>query len=57
MDSSEMPGGKARRELRTNAMRCFEQSLEVVANKTAVVQPLANHPSKTSKICWALLEK
>ena len=40
---------------------CLKQFLEVALYKTAVVRPptshCTNHQGKTSKICWALLEK
>ena len=48
-------------ELYMNSVCFFEQILEAVPYKTAVVQSLtshlSNHPNKTNKTCWALLEK
>ena len=44
-----------------NAACCFEQILAVLTYKRVPVQPLTshltNHPCKTRKICWWLLEK
>ena len=60
LDFNESPGEKAGRELLKDAVCGFKQILEVTPDKTTAVQPLTTHltnyPSKTSKICWALLE-
>ena len=52
---------KATYELRKDAEYSCEQILEAAPHKTAAVRPLSsnrtNHSSKTSKLCWALLEK
>ena len=60
-DFNKTPWEKARWTLHKDAMCCFEQILEATPNKTVTVEPLAsqlkNHPSKTNKTCWALLEK
>ena len=53
MDANKTHGEKTKWELHKNAMHCFEQ--------TTIQQPLTsnltNHPSKTNKSCWTLLEK
>ena len=54
---NKMPEEKARWELYQDAAYCFEQILEAAPYKTKAVLPLPISPSKTSKVCWALLEK
>ena len=48
-------------ELHKDALCYFKQILEAVSFQTAAVWPLTfyltNHSSKTSKTCWAMLEK
>ena len=61
LDSSKTLVEKVSWELCKDALFSFEQILEAAPHKTAVVQPLTsyliNHPSKTNKTWWALLEK
>ena len=46
------------KKLHKNAMCCFEQILEAIPHKTAVVWPLTSHlTSKINKMCKALLEE
>ena len=57
----EVLGEKATGEQYKDSACYFEQIQVAVLHKTATVQPLTsyitNHPSKTSKTCWAMLEK
>ena len=52
---------KARWEQHENATYSLEQILNAEVPKRATVRPptyhLTNHPSKTNKTCWAILEK
>ena len=57
VDSYEMYEEKATWELRKNITCHSEQIQKAAPHKTALVGPptfyLTNHPSKTSKTCWA----
>ena len=61
MDIIKTHGHKTRWELYKNAICCFEQILETTLHKIATGWPLTshlkNHPSKTNRICGALLEE
>ena len=61
LDTNKTLGEKAGRELYKDAACSLKQVLEASLHKRAAVQPLTsyhtNHPSKTNKTCWMLLEK
>ena len=60
-DSNEALWTEARLEPHKDAEFCFRQILEATRNKTTAVRTLTayltNHPGKTTKTCWVLLEK
>ena len=43
MDANEPRERKGRRKLLKNAMRCLEQILDAIPNKTETVRPLASY--------------
>ena len=61
LDFNKVFKEKAKWKLHNDAASCSEQILEVAPHKTATILPflshLTNHPSKTNKTFWALLEK
>ena len=46
LDANQTHGEKARWELHENVTYCFEQILETITNKTAVVWPPTSHLKK-----------
>ena len=61
MDADKAYREKAWQQLQKNAASYNEQILDATSHKTSSIRPppshLENHPNKTNKTCWTLLEK